>query len=93
MNPVVIAAVYLAVINLIAAILAAIDKRRAQKARWRIPEKTLLFIGFAGGALGEYTAMKALHHKTKHAKFMVGLPLVLFFHIVIIIFIIYKAAF
>ncbi|MCM1114756.1 MAG: DUF1294 domain-containing protein [Clostridium sp.] len=84
---------YAVIINILAALLAIIDKRRAIKNKWRISEAVLMLIGLLGGAVGEYLTMKAIHHKTKHAKFMIGLPLEIFLQIVIIILIIYKVAF
>lgn len=73
-------AVYLAAINITAAVAACSDKRRAIRGRWRIPERTLLLLGFFGGAAGELLAMLLIRHKTKHAKFMVLLPLFCLLH-------------
>ena len=60
--------IYYCIINITAAVLTVTDKRRAQKKQWRIPERTLLLLGAAGGALGEFIAMLCLRHKTKHLK-------------------------
>lgn len=79
-------------INFIAALMAVSDKRKAQKGKWRISEISLMLIGFAGGAFGELFAMKKIHHKTRHAKFMIGLPIAVFIHTIIIALIFYKAA-
>ncbi len=84
--------IYLVLINLTAVILTISDKRRAQNDRWRISENTLILIGLFGGAICEYIAMKSIRHKTKHAKFMIGLPLIIFIHLVLIILTIYKVA-
>ena len=75
---------YLLGINLAAAITSVIDKRRAQKNAWRIPEATLLLLGAFGGAFGEWTAMLVIRHKTKHLKFMLLLPLFLTVHVVLL---------
>ena len=72
---------YFAAINLIAALLAVTDKRRARRGGWRIPEKTLLLFGLFGGALGEFTAMLLIRHKTRHLKFMLLLPLFILLHL------------
>ncbi len=88
----IIALAYIILISIVASSLAISDKRRAQKNKWRIPESTLMLAGLFGGALAEYLTMKKIHHKTKHAKFMVGLPLEIFLHIIIIGLIIYKVA-
>lgn len=87
-----IALIYFAVINLLASLLAVIDKQKARKEKWRIPEKTLMLFGFFGGAIGEYITMKIIRHKTQHNKFMIGLPLFILLHIAIVIFSIYLAA-
>ncbi len=83
---------YFSVINIISSLLAVTDKRRAVRNKWRIPENTLLLMGLLGGALGEYLTMKQIHHKTRRAKFMIGLPLEITLHIVIIVLIIAKVA-
>lgn len=53
------------------------DKRRAKRRLWRIPERRLLLIAALGGSPAMLLTMLLIHHKTKHAKFMVGLPLIL----------------
>ena len=78
-------AVYLAAINITAAVAACEDKRRAIRGRWRIPERTLLLLGFFGGEAGELLAMLLIRHKTKHAKFMVLLPLFCLLHAALLI--------
>ena len=78
-------AVYLAAINITAAVAACADKRRAIRGRWRLPERTLLLLGFFGGAAGELLAMLLIRHKTKHAKFMVLLPLFCLLHAALLI--------
>lgn len=86
------AVIYFAVINIIASLTAFSDKKRAIKQKQRIPEKTLMLLGLFGGAISEYITMKKIHHKTKHKKFMIGLPLEIFLHLVILIIIIVKTA-
>lgn len=79
-----ILAAYLLVLNCIGAIAAAIDKRRAIKGKYRISERTLLWIGALGGALLEWIVMKQIRHKTTRKKFMVGLPLLVILHALLI---------
>lgn len=74
--------VYLLSINLIAFILYGIDKRKAKKNLWRIPEKTLIGIAVIGGSIGAILGMHVFHHKTKHWYFRYGLPVILFLQIV-----------
>ncbi len=69
MKWVLLAAVFLAVMSLIALCLYVNDKHRAQKGQWRIPEKVLLGFGFFGGSIGALIGMKVFRHKTKHWYF------------------------
>lgn len=72
--------VYLAVVALVAVVMTIIDKTAAKKGAWRIPEATLMLTGLFGGALPMYVTMKTIRHKTKHKKFMIGLPLEIALH-------------
>lgn len=83
---------YLIIINVVAALVTIADKRRSIKGKWRIPEATLIMLALMGGAVFEYITMSVIRHKTRHAKFMIGLPLIIFIQIVIIVFIINKVA-
>lgn len=60
--------IFLAV-NILAFILYGIDKKRAKKNQWRISERTLLLVGFCGGAVGALAGMKIFRHKTRHWYF------------------------
>ena len=68
---------YLLLVNLAAFLLMGIDKRRAKKNAWRVPEKTLFLPVLLGGGLGGVLGMKTFHHKTKHWYFRFGFPLLL----------------
>lgn len=72
---------YLVIINIIAFLLFGIDKRKAKKNKWRIPESTLLMFAVAGGSIGSYCGMKQWHHKTLHKKFSWGIPLIIILQI------------
>lgn len=61
--------IWIAALSVLALLLFAVDKRRAKRKRWRISEKTLLLLGFFGGAVGALLGMKLFHHKTKHWYF------------------------
>ena len=54
-----------------------IDKSKAKRGAWRIPEKTLFLLSIIGGSVGTWLGMYAFHHKTKHWYFVVGMPLIL----------------
>lgn len=76
---------YIALITLVTVIVTAYDKIAAKKRpKHRVPEKTLLLLGILGGALGEYITMLLIRHKTQHKKFMIGLPVILVIHAVLI---------
>ena len=66
---------YLLIINLVAFILYGADKRRAKKAKYRIPESTLLWMARLGGGVGSWLGIRRFHHKTKHKRFVIIVPL------------------
>ena len=69
--------------SMLAYILMAVDKAKAKRRERRIPERTLLLIAALGGSLGELFGMYGFHHKTKHKKFLILVPLFLIIHIAI----------
>ncbi len=69
--------IYLFLINLAAFGLMGLDKRKARKNLWRIPEKTLFLSAILGGSAGAIAGMYAFHHKTRHWYFVIGMPLIL----------------
>ena len=66
--------VWLAGVNVVTFILYGVDKSRAKKGRWRIPEKTLLLLPLLGGSAGGILGMATFHHKTRPWYFRIGLP-------------------
>ena len=80
---------FLAAMSIIAVIMTVYDKLAAKKGRQRISEKALMTQAFFGGAIGMYITMQLIRHKTKHNKFMVGLPIFIIVHIAIIAVIIF----
>ena len=76
---------YLVIINVIAFVVYGIDKRKAKKHLWRIPEATLIGLAFIGGSVGAFLGMRIFHHKTKHIKFYVGVPAIFIIEIIIAI--------
>lgn len=76
--------IYVLLINLIAFTAMGIDKSKAKKHLWRIPESTLLLLSVLGGAIGMLLGMNIFHHKTLHKKFTIGVPLILLIQIVLI---------
>ena len=76
--------VYLFLINALALTLMLLDKHFARTHHWRIPERTLLLTAAMGGSLGALIGMYAFHHKTKHPKFYITLPILLGIHLLIL---------
>lgn len=69
---------YLLLINIITYFTYAADKTKARQNKWRIPERTLILLALL--------AMKHCHHKTRHLKFKLGIPIILIIQIVITYF-------
>ena len=70
-------AIYLVIANCVGFAAMVIDKIKAKRGAWRIPEKTLFLLSIIGGSVGTWLGMYAFHHKTKHWYFVVGMPLIL----------------
>lgn len=79
-------------ISVLGVALTVYDKKIAGTGRRRIPESTLMLIGLFGAALTMYLTMKKIRHKTKHNKFMIGLPAEVLLHVVIAAAVIYFSA-
>lgn len=73
-------------LNLVAFLLYGIDKYKAKKQLWRIPESTLLLFSFVGGGLGSLLGMMCFRHKTKHIKFRIIVPLFFLFYTIFFAF-------
>ena len=82
--------IYLAVVNLAAFALMGVDKRRAKRGAWRIPERTLFLPAILGGSPGAILGMQVFRHKTRHRQFMIGMPLILLVQLVIVGLLIWK---
>ena len=81
--------IYLVLIDLAAFVLMELDKRKAKKNLWRIPEKTLFLSAILGGSAGAIAGMYVFHHKTRHWYFVIGMPLILVIQIGLGIWLIY----
>lgn len=84
--------VCLIIVNALGFLLMLIDKYKAKKNLWRIPERTFFVIALMGGSLGCLGGMYTARHKTKHLSFTVGIPLILAVQIIISFLIYLKAA-
>lgn len=78
--------IYLFILNLLGFTTMFIDKRKAKRSAWRIPEARLILIAALGGSIGSFLGMRTFHHKTKHPKFYIGIPAILIIQIALIIF-------
>ena len=85
-----IALIYLAVINVVAFFMYGIDKWKAKRSKWRVPEATLLLMAVLGGSLGAWLGMKVWHHKTLHKKFRYGVPIIIIVQIALIGYFLYE---
>ena len=78
--------IYLVVINLFGFFIMWLDKRKAKKGAWRIPEKTLFIITAIGGGIGTTAGMYTFRHKTQKVQFVVGFPLITILEIIAIVY-------
>lgn len=76
--------IYLLIINIIGFMSMYLDKRRAIRKQYRIPEKTLFLIALIGGSIGSIAGMETFRHKTKHWYFKWGMPFILVCQIVVL---------
>lgn len=76
---------YFVVVDLLGFAVMGIDKRRAVKRLWRIPESTLFIIAIIGGSLGSIIGMRFFHHKTRHWYFVYGMPAILLLQIAAVV--------
>ena len=65
---------YLLAVNVLTFIVFGVDKWKAQRGRWRVPEATLLGLAALGGSVGAWLAMQLFRHKTQKKKFRYGVP-------------------
>lgn len=79
--------IYLLAMTIVTFFIYGIDKYKARKAKWRIPETTLLWMAILGGSVGALLGMKVWRHKTLHRKFKYGVPAILIIQIILAILI------
>ena len=76
----------LATVNMVTFLAYGLDKWKARRNRWRIPEAVLLWMAVLGGSPAALVAMHLFHHKTLHKKFRYGVPTILFIHIIVAVY-------
>ena len=84
--------VYLLLVNAAGFLLMLVDKIKAKRNLWRIPEATLMGVAAIGGSIGAIAGMNLFRHKTRHVKFYIGLPVILTLQIVAVIYIVFYFA-
>ena len=82
--------IYFIVINLFGFFIMWLDKRKAKKGAWRIPEKTLFIVTALGGGIGTIAGMYTFRHKTQKVQFVIGFPFITILEIVTILYFIWK---
>lgn len=78
--------IYYIAVNIIAFAMYGADKFFAKKDMWRISEKALILVAALGGAFGAFAGMETFRHKTKHAKFTIGIPVLMAVHLGILVY-------
>lgn len=86
MNPITFLIIYFVIINIVGFAIMGIDKRKAIKRTFRIPEATLFIVALIGGSIGSILGMRIFRHKTRHWYFVVGMPAILIFQIALFVF-------
>lgn len=69
--------IYLLIVNAAGMLIMLIDKQKAKRHLWRIPEATLIGVAAIGGSIGSLAGMYLFHHKTRKPKFFIGIPVIL----------------
>lgn len=78
--------IYFVAINIIGFLAMLIDKKKAERGSWRIPEKTLFIFTLLGGGIGTISGMYLFRHKTKKLKFTIGFPVILISEVALIVY-------
>lgn len=82
--------IYFVIINIIGFFIMWLDKRKAKKGAWRIPEKTLFLITALGGGIGTIAGMYTFRHKTQKMQFVIGFPVITILEVITILYFILK---
>lgn len=83
---------WLGLMNLSSIVICIFDKSQAKRGGWRVSEKTLFALSIAGGSVGMYATMCLVRHKTKHKRFMIGLPIIILLQSVILLWLLHITA-
>ena len=77
--------IYFIIISFVAVVVTALDKRNARYNAPRVSEETLFLISILGGSAAMYFTMRAIRHKTKHKRFMIGIPVIMMLQLALLI--------
>lgn len=83
---------YALAVNIFTLFLMRVDKQKAIKGQFRIPERTFFLLSFLGGAIGTYIGMQLFRHKTQHSKFTVGIPILIIWNALAFIYVLSNMA-
>ncbi len=90
MNPISLIIIYLLAVNVVSFAVMGIDKQKARKRAWRIPESTLFVLAIIGGSIGSILGMRLFRHKTRHRSFVYGMPAILIVQIILILLLVFS---
>lgn len=85
MKPILFIICYLFIVNILGFAMMGIDKKKAKKRAFRIPEASLFIIAFIGGSIGSIAGMYFFKHKTRHWYFVYGMPAILILQVILAI--------
>ena len=81
---------YVLILNFVTVLVYGIDKFKAKKGKWRIPESTLLLLAVLGGSIGAWLGMRVWRHKTQHKKFKYGIPVIFILQVALCFYLLYR---
>lgn len=81
---------YVLILNFVTMLVYGIDKFKAKKGKWRIPESTLLLLPVLGGSIGAWLGMRVWRHKTQHKKFKYGIPVIFILQVALCFYLLYR---
>ena len=90
MNSFDIIILYVVAVNVVSFLMMGIDKRKAVKRAFRIPESTLFVLAIIGGSIGAIVGMHLFRHKTRHWYFLYGMPVILALQIILILAVVFS---
>ncbi len=93
MEVILVLLIYFLAVNIVGFAAMGIDKRRARRRAWRIPESTLFLIALIGGSIGSIAGMYFFRHKTLHWYFVWGMPAILFLQAALLLYLLFASPF